>query len=70
MPLMILGVFVVAGFLVYYIFSTRTGGEDYEDDTETGYSSANEEDGIKEEDNVIFLPNDLERIKKNRNVKH
>lgn len=64
MPLIILGLLFVIGLFVYYMFSTSEAKQDHRDP-----KKKMEDDGIKEEENVIYLPNDLEKVKDNRNIK-
>ncbi len=62
MPLIILGLLVVAGLLAYMYFSSHP-----EIFVRKNKSSKKEdqEDGVS----VIYLPNDIEREKRKRNVK-
>lgn len=58
MPLFILGLIFVIGLFVYYLASTRS--------TENKKPPKPKKDeDIKQEENVIFLPNDIETAKKN-----
>ncbi len=56
MPLMLLGLVFVIGLFAFYLFSTGRNSKNEEDYTET-------DDELKKEENVIFLPDDLESIK-------
>lgn len=56
MQLVLLGLVFVIGLFAYYLFSTRTSGSTEEKHTEP-------DDDLKREENVIFLPDDLEKIK-------
>lgn len=55
MQLVLLGLVFVIGLFVYYLFSTRSGA--------TEEKSTKKDDDLKREENVIFLPDDLEKIK-------
>ena len=56
MQLVLLGLVFVIGLFIYYLFSTRGGSSDDTKDTK-------KDDDLKREENVIFLPDDLEKIK-------
>ncbi len=63
MPLMILGLVFVIGLFVFYLFSTRgSGGGETPDSSE----KPKKDDGLKRDENVIFLPDDVESIKERR----
>lgn len=63
MPLMILGLVFVIGLFVFYLFSTRgSGGGETPDSAE----KPKKDDGLKRDENVIFLPDDVESIKERR----
>jgi hypothetical protein len=64
MPLFILGFVFVVGLFVYYFFSTSSGKSDDEP------PKKKKDDGLKKEENVIFLPDDVNEIKKNHKIKH
>lgn len=59
MPLLLLGVIFVIGLIIYYFFS----------DTEVNFDNdvegvgEDEPDPFEKEENVIFLPNDIESVK-------
>lgn len=53
MPLIILGLIFVIGVFILYLFSTYSSSSQKKDD----------ENKIKKEENVIFLPDDIESIK-------
>lgn len=55
MPLMLLGLVFVIGLFLFYLFSTKSGSSADEDKME--------DKDLKREENVIFLPDDLEKIK-------
>ena len=57
MPLMLLGLVFVVGLFIFYLFTTRDSGAD---------TQPKEKDDLKKEENVIFLPDDIESIKKKR----
>ncbi len=61
MPLILLGLVFVAGLFVFYLFSTAGGKKDT-DNNDARKSEAKEP--LVQEENVIFLPNDIERAKK------
>lgn len=56
MQLVLLGLVFVIGLFAYYLFSTRGGSSDDSKKTK-------KDDDLKREENVIFLPDDLEKIK-------
>ena len=56
MQLVLLGLVFVIGLFIYYLFSTRGGSSDDTKDTK-------KDDDLKREENVIFLPDDREKIK-------
>ena len=56
MQLVLLGLVFVIGLFIYYLFSTRGGSSDDTKDTK-------KDDDLKREENVIFLHDDLEKIK-------
>lgn len=56
MQLVLLGLVFVIGLFVYYLFSTRGGSSDKS-------KSTKKDDDLKREENVIFLPNDIEKVK-------
>ena len=56
MQLVLLGLVFVIGLFVYYLFSTRGGSSDK-------IKSTKKDDDLKREENVIFLPNDIEKVK-------
>lgn len=53
--LILLGIIFVTGLFIYYLASTRA--ETKPDDDRT-------DEELKQEENVIFLPNDIERVKR------
>lgn len=62
MPLMILGLVFVIGLFVFYLFSTRDGSSE-----ETPQKTEKKkDDGLKRDENVIFLPDDVESVKERR----
>ncbi len=63
MPLMILGLVFVIGLFVFYLFSTRGNGGG---ETSVSAEKPKKDDGLKRDENVIFLPDDVESIKERR----
>lgn len=61
MPLMILGLVFVIGLFVFYLFSTRGSGGASQNTPEQ-----KKDDGLKRDENVIFLPDDVESVKERR----
>lgn len=59
--LILLGIIFVIGLFIYYLVSTRADAPD------VGETDGEEE--LKKEENVIFLPDDIEGVKK-RHHKH
>lgn len=59
MPLLLLGVVFVIGLIIYYFFSDT----DIEHDNEMDGVREDEPSPFNEEENVIFLPNDIESVK-------
>ncbi len=55
MPLLLLGLVFVVGLFAFYLFST-SGNTKKEEEKKKA-------DDLKKEENVIFLPDDLESIK-------
>lgn len=64
MPLIILGLLVVAGLLAYMYFTGHS--ESFIRKKEDAEDAAKEEESAS---SVIYLPNDIEREKRRRNVK-
>lgn len=65
MPLMILGLVFVAGLFVFYLVSTSgSGGSD--DAGRAEKTKPKKDDGLKRDENVIFLPDDVESVKERR----
>ncbi|MGC2872641.1 hypothetical protein ACDL92_05020 [Ihubacter sp. mB4P-1] len=56
MPLMILGLVFVVGLFIFYLASTQ-GGRD------KSQKQQKKDSGLQRDENVIFLPNDVERAK-------
>ena len=54
--LILLGIIFVTGLFIYYLASTRAVAQP-DDENMT-------EEELKKEENVIFLPNDIESVKK------
>ncbi|MGI6211228.1 MAG: hypothetical protein ACOYJJ_01460 [Anaerovoracaceae bacterium] len=69
MPLLfLLGLIFVVGLFIYYMVSTREDhGEDPEDRDRDQDSF--EDEGVEEEDNVIYLPPDINKLKEDRKNK-
>lgn len=59
MPLLLLGVVFVIGLIIYYFFSDTE--VDYDNHTEG--VAEDESNPFEKEENVIFLPNDIESVK-------
>ena len=59
MPLLLLGFIFVIGLIIYYLFSNTE--VDIDDDFEG--VREDEPSPFDEEENVIFLPNDIESVK-------
>lgn len=59
MPLLLLGVVFVIGLIIYYFFSDTE--VDYDNHTEG--VAEDEPNPFEKEENVIFLPNDIESVK-------
>lgn len=66
MPLILLGLVFVAGLFVFYLFSTASEKKDT-DNNDARKSEAKEP--LVQEENVIFLPSDIERAKKQHRKK-
>lgn len=67
MPLMILGLVFVIGLFVFYLFSTR---ESSSGDAAKKAEKQKKDDGLKRDENVIFLPDDVESVKERRRKNH
>ncbi len=65
MPLIILGLLVVAGLLAYMYFTGHSESFIHKKNDHETKASAQEEDSAS----VIYLPNDIEKEKRRRNVK-
>ena len=61
MPLILLGLVFVTGLFIFYLFSTK--GEKNDADDKNARNPETEESPAGET-NVIFLPSDIERAKK------
>lgn len=61
MPLILLGLVFVVGLFVFYLFSTT--GEKTDTDSK-GARKAETGESLEQDENVIFLPSDIERAKK------
>ncbi len=59
MPIILLGAVFAIGLIIYYIFSDRE--IEFDDDIEG--VREDEPDPFEKEENVIFLPNDIESVK-------
>ena len=76
MPLMILGLVFVVGMFVFYLYSTSGSPVDDDSDVETGSGkrprprekTVKPDDNLRKEDNVIYLSDDIDRIKRNHNI--
>ena len=60
MPLLILGLVFVVGLFAFYLFSTSGN---------TKKEAKHKKDDLKKEENVIFLPDDLESMKERHKKK-
>ena len=63
MPLFILGLVFAVGLFIYYLFSTSVSVQDITPRNDTGKKTSAASD-LKKEGNVIFLPTDIEKAKK------
>lgn len=63
MPLFILGLVFAVGLFIFYMVSTGGNGQDNGSDSDTGAKKSAASD-LKKEDNVIFLPTDIEKAKR------
>ena len=63
MPLFILGLVFAVGLFIYYMVSTSGSGQDNTPGKDTGKKTSAASD-LKKEGNVIFLPTDIEKAKK------
>ena len=63
MPLFILGLVFAVGLFIFYMVSTGGSGQDNGSDSDTGAKKSAASD-LKKEDNVIFLPTDIEKAKR------
>lgn len=63
MPLFILGLAFAAGLFIYYMVSTSGSGQDNTPSKEP-YEKTSQASDLKKEGNVIFLPTDIEKAKK------
>ena len=59
MPMLLLGLVFVIGLFIYYLATTKVEKGDY-DDIDT---TAEQDDDLKKEENVIFLNGDIESMK-------
>lgn len=64
MPLILLGLIFAVGLFIYYIVST--GPQRGSQDSEKKHNRPKKDRDLKKEKNVIFLPDDIETIKKQR----
>ncbi len=63
MPLFILGLVFAVGLFIFYMVSTSGSGQDNGSDSDTSAKKSAASD-LKKEDNVIFLPTDIEKAKR------
>lgn len=63
MPLFILGLVFAVGLFIFYMVSTGGSGQDDGSDSDTSAKKSSASD-LKKEDNVIFLPTDIEKAKR------
>ena len=76
MPLMILGLVFVVGMFIFYLYSTSGRAGDYDAEEQTGSGkrprprekTVKPDDNLRKEDNVIYLSDDIDRIKRNHNI--
>ena len=59
MPILLLGLVFAIGLIIYYLFSDKT--VDFDNDVEG--VREDEPDPFEKEENVIFLPTDIESVK-------
>lgn len=59
MPLLLLGLFFVIGLIIYFLLSNTS--IDFDNDAEG--VGEDEADPFQKEENVIFLPSDIESVK-------
>lgn len=59
MPLLLLGVVFVIGLIIYYFFSDT----EIEHDNDIEGVAEDDMNPFEKEENVIFLPNDIESVK-------
>ncbi len=59
MPLLLLGVVFIIGLIIYYFFSDT----DVENHDDTDGVREDEPNPFNQEENVIFLPTDIESVK-------
>ena len=69
MPLVILGLIFIVGIFIYYMVSTSRG-KDLEDGSDGAEkdSRKRKDDDLRKEDNVIYLSDDIDKIKRNHNI--
>ncbi len=69
MPLVILGLIFIVGIFIYYMVSTSSG-KDLEDGSDGAEkdSRKRKDDDLRKEDNVIYLSDDIDKIKRNHNI--
>ena len=69
MPLVILGLIFIVGIFIYYMVSTSSGKE-LEDGSEGAEkdSRKRKDYDLRKEDNVIYLSDDIDKIKRNHNI--
>lgn len=61
--LLVLGLIFVVGLFIFYLMSTRSERSSDEEEKTREY------DELKKEENVIFLPNDIESMKEKHRKK-
>ena len=59
MPILLLGLVFAIGLIIYYLFSDKE--IDFDDDIEG--VAEDDANPFEKEENVIFLPNDIESVK-------
>ena len=61
MPILLLGIIFMVGLAIYYIFSNQV--TDIDDNEDIPGMREDDVDPFEKEENVIFLPNDIESVK-------
>lgn len=61
MPILLLGIIFMVGLAIYYIFSNQV--TDIDNNEDIPGMREDDVDPFEKEENVIFLPNDIESVK-------